>query len=56
MHDEACPYFMTNNGVVMPDLTWKPVAYELKEATARCALRPCRVIPPGVRCRPSARR
>ena len=32
MHDEACPYFMTNNGVVMPDLTWKPVAYELKEA------------------------
>lgn len=31
MHDEACPYFMTNNGVVMPDLTWKPVAYELKE-------------------------
>ncbi len=32
MHDEACPYFMTNNGVVMPDLQWKPVAYELKEA------------------------
>ena len=31
MHDDACPYFMTNNGVVMPDLTWKPVAYELKE-------------------------
>ena len=32
MHDEACPYFMTNNGIVMPDLTWKPVAYEVKEA------------------------
>lgn len=31
MHDENCPYFMTNNGVVMPDLSWKPVAYELKE-------------------------
>ena len=32
MHDEACPYFMTNNGIVMPDLKWKPVAYEVKEA------------------------
>ena len=31
MHDDNCPYFMTNNGVVMPDLEWKPVAYELKE-------------------------
>lgn len=31
VHDDNCPYFMTNNGVVMPDLTWKPVAYELKE-------------------------
>lgn len=31
MHDENCPYFMTNNGVVMPDLEWKPVAYELAQ-------------------------
>ena len=31
VHDDNCPYFMTNNGVVMPDLTWKPVAFELKE-------------------------
>lgn len=31
MHDDNCPYFMTNNGVVMPDLTWKPAARELKE-------------------------
>ena len=28
------PPFMTNNGVVLPDLTWKPVAYELKQAYA----------------------
>ena len=26
------PLFMTNNGIVMPDLTWKPVAYEVKQA------------------------
>lgn len=25
------PLFMTNNGVVMADLTWKPVAHELKQ-------------------------
>lgn len=31
-HD--CPPFMTNNGIVLPDLTWKPVAYELKAAYA----------------------
>jgi len=37
MHDENAPWFMTNNGVVMPDLRWKPVAYELKEGY--CPLR-----------------
>ncbi len=26
------PSFMTDNGIVLPDLTWKPVAYEVKEA------------------------
>jgi beta-galactosidase len=30
--EQAEPPFMTNNGVVLPDLTWKPVAYELKQA------------------------
>jgi beta-galactosidase len=30
--DNVCPVFMTNNGVVLPDLKWKPVAYELKQA------------------------
>ncbi len=30
--EQVCPPFMTNNGVVLPDLVWKPVAYELKEA------------------------
>jgi beta-galactosidase len=34
MTDYECPLFMTNNGVVMPDLTWKPVAYEVKQAYA----------------------
>lgn len=29
-----CPSFMTCNGVVLPDLTWKPVAYEVKAAYA----------------------
>lgn len=32
--DSECPWFMTNNGVVLPDLTWKPVARELKQAYA----------------------
>lgn len=27
-----CPPYMTNNGIVLSDLTWKPVAYEVKEA------------------------
>ena len=26
------PQYMTNNGIVLPDLTWKPVAYEVKQA------------------------
>ena len=30
--DRECPLFMCNNGVVLPDLTWKPVAFELKQA------------------------
>lgn len=30
-NDSNSPLFMTNNGVVLPDLTWKPVAYELKQ-------------------------
>lgn len=42
MHDETCPYFMTNNGIVMPDLRWKPVAYEVKEAYC-----PIRIAPPS---------
>ena len=29
--DNVCPTFMTNNGIVTPDLKWKPVAKELKE-------------------------
>ena len=28
--ERTCPKFMTNNGVVLPDLTPKPVAYEVK--------------------------
>ena len=29
-----CPPFMTCNGIVLPDLRWKPVAHEVKEAYA----------------------
>jgi len=29
---KECPLFMCNNGVVLPDLTWKPVAHEIKQA------------------------
>jgi len=32
--------YMTNNGVVLPDLTWKPVAFELKQAYAPVTIRP----------------
>lgn len=28
------PPYMTNNGIVLPDLTWKPVAYEVKAGYA----------------------
>ena len=30
--EEQNPKFMTCNGIVLPDLRWKPVAYELKQA------------------------
>lgn len=30
--DGDCPSYMTNNGIVLPDLTWKPVAHEIKAA------------------------
>ncbi|MDR2607021.1 MAG: hypothetical protein LBC57_01400 [Treponema sp.] len=33
----SAPPFMTSNGVVLPDLRWKPVAFELKQAY--CPLR-----------------
>jgi len=34
MTDYWNPLFMTNNGIVMPNLTWKPVAYDVKQAYA----------------------
>lgn len=37
----GAPPFMTNNGIVLADLTWKPVAYEVKEAYA-----PVRIVRP----------
>jgi len=33
-NDNTNPYYMTNNGIVLPDLTWKPAAYDVKEAYA----------------------
>lgn len=33
------PPFMTNNGIVLSDLTWKPVAYEVKQAYAPVRIR-----------------
>ena len=30
--DPTSPNYMTNNGIVLADLTWKPVAYETKQA------------------------
>ena len=30
--ESGCPVFMCCNGVVLPDLKWKPAAYELKQA------------------------
>ncbi|GHV05001.1 beta-galactosidase [Spirochaetia bacterium] len=35
--EESVPRFMTCNGVVLPDLRWKPVAHELKQAY--CSIR-----------------
>ena len=40
VYDAWCPPHMTNNGVILPDLTWKPVAYELKQAYAPVVIRP----------------
>jgi len=34
------PLYMTNNGIVLPDLTWKPMAYELKEAYSPVVVKP----------------
>ena len=34
MREYQAPWFMTNNGIVMPDLTWKPVAYEVRQIYA----------------------
>ncbi|MCL2422116.1 MAG: DUF4981 domain-containing protein, partial [Defluviitaleaceae bacterium] len=38
--DPVAPHYMTNNGVVLPDLTWKPMAYELKQAYAPIVICP----------------
>ena len=38
-YDNECPPFMTNNGIVLPDLRWKPVAHELKQAYAPIVVR-----------------
>ena len=43
LNDNTNPYYMTNNGIVRPDLAWKPVAYEVKEAYA-----PVRVTKPKI--------
>jgi beta-galactosidase len=37
---------MTNNGVVLPDLRWKPVAYEIKQAYAPVTVRPVEKLTP----------
>lgn len=37
----GAPPYMTNNGIVLSDLTWKPVAYEVREAYA-----PVRILRP----------
>ena len=39
----SCPLYMTNNGVVLPDLRWKPVAYELKQAYCPVTIRPVEI-------------
>jgi beta-galactosidase len=40
MCEDSCPLYMTNNGLVLPDLRWKPVAYELKQAYTPVAIYP----------------
>jgi len=40
------PPFMTNNGIVLSDLRWKPVAHELKQAYAPIVVRPADKIQP----------
>jgi len=42
VNDPESPLYMTNNGVVLPDLRWKPVAHELKEAYAPVTVKPLR--------------
>jgi len=36
--DVLSPMYMTCNGIVLPDLTWKPVAFEVKQAYAPVAI------------------
>ncbi|MEG1426350.1 MAG: glycoside hydrolase family 2 TIM barrel-domain containing protein, partial [Oscillospiraceae bacterium] len=43
-HD--CPPFMTCNGIVLPDLVWKPVAYEVKQAYAPLDIRRPSILSP----------
>ena len=42
------PLYMTNNGVVMADLRWKPVAYEVKQAYAPIVVQPVKKIRPWI--------
>ena len=44
--DPWCLHFMTNNGIVLSDLRWKPVAHELKQAYAPIVVRPVNKIYP----------
>jgi len=45
MCEGPCPLFMTNNGLVLPDLRWKPVAFELKQAYSPVAVYPEKINP-----------
>jgi len=44
--DPWFPGYMTNNGIVLSDLRWKPVAYELKQAYTPIVVRPINKIRP----------
>jgi len=44
--DQDNPTYMTNNGVVLADLRWKPVAYEIKQTYAPIVIRPVSKIYP----------